>query len=47
MAFLVLFVLQNNLKPVVGHTFRFSELPEAHALIESRKSVGKVVMNVD
>ena len=40
------FVEQHEIKPMVGKTFDFDELPEAHAWIESRKSVGKVVVRV-
>ena len=36
-----------GLKPVVGKEYRFSELPEAHAFMQSRKSVGKIVIKVD
>ena len=41
------FVIKNQLRPVVGKTFNFEQLPEAHAFMESRKSVGKLVVNVD
>lgn len=40
------FCVDKQIRPVVGHTFSFDEIPEAHALIESRKSVGKVVIQV-
>ena len=40
------FCQEHAIKPIVGHTFSFEELPEAHAFIESRKSVGKVVIRV-
>jgi len=40
------FVLEHELKPVVGHEFNFQDLPKAHALMESRKSTGKIVVHV-
>ena len=38
---------ENKIRPVVGHTFSFDQIPEAHALIESRNSMGKVVIQID
>lgn len=43
---LVSFVEQHGIRPVVGSTFAFDELPQAHALLESRRSVGKVVVRI-
>jgi NADPH2:quinone reductase len=43
---LVAFVEGHSIRPVLGATFDFDELPRAHALIESRRSVGKVVVRV-
>jgi NADPH:quinone reductase-like Zn-dependent oxidoreductase len=40
------FVIQHKLKPLVGHEFPFSEMAKAHALMESRKSHGKIVVHV-
>ncbi|WP_370087189.1 zinc-binding alcohol dehydrogenase family protein [Ekhidna sp.] len=40
------FVNQHKLKPVVGKEFPFSELPEAHRYMESRDSVGKLVVKL-
>ncbi len=40
------FMEKNNIKPVVGHIFNFEELAKAHELMESRKSHGKIVINV-
>lgn len=40
------FVNRHNLKPVVGKVFDFSNLPEAHEFMESRKSVGKLVVRL-
>ncbi|HKK92526.1 MAG TPA: NADPH:quinone oxidoreductase family protein [Longimicrobiales bacterium] len=35
-----------RLRPVVGATFDFADLPDAHRLMESRKSVGKIVVRI-
>jgi NADPH2:quinone reductase len=43
---LVAFAQEAGLRPLVGHTFSFEELPEAHRLMESRKSVGKIVVTL-
>lgn len=43
---LVKFTLENGIKPVVGHEFSFEEMPEAHALMESRESTGKIVISL-
>lgn len=40
------FVAEHELRPVVGHTLPFEELPSAHALMESRASVGKIVLTL-
>ncbi|MEO9485178.1 MAG: zinc-binding dehydrogenase [Ekhidna sp.] len=40
------FTIDNNLKPIVGKVFDFSNLPEAHSFIESRDSVGKIVIRL-
>ena len=40
------FTLEHNLKPVVGHEFIFNEMAKAHELMESRKSHGKIVVNI-
>lgn len=40
------FTVEHGLRPVVGRTYAFEELPEAHRFMESRKSVGKLVVNV-
>jgi NADPH2:quinone reductase len=40
------FVIKHNLRPVVGQTFFFDEIPKAHELMESRKSMGKIVITV-
>lgn len=34
-------------KPLVKHTFKFDQIYEAHRLLESRKSVGKIVVTTD
>ena len=41
------FIIQHQLKPIVGHTFSFLDLPQAHALMESRNSQGKIVIKLD
>lgn len=40
------FVEKNKLKPVVGKIFSFDKLPEAHSFMESRMSVGKIVVTL-
>ena len=40
------FVIKYNLRPVIGQTFSFDEIPKAHELMESRKSMGKIVIKV-
>lgn len=40
------FTVEQGLRPVVGRTYDFEELPEAHRFMESRNSVGKLVVNV-
>jgi len=40
------FCQHHGLRPIVGRTFAFEELPEAHRFMESRASVGKLVVRV-
>lgn len=40
------FVIKHDLRPIIGHEFNFEELPQAHILMESRKSTGKIVVHV-
>lgn len=40
------FVMEHKLKPIVGKVFEFEELPDAHRYMESRASVGKIVVKV-
>ncbi|NQV16023.1 zinc-binding dehydrogenase [bacterium] len=40
------FVTKHDLKPVVGHEFTFEQMLEAHALMESRQSSGKIVVHI-
>ena len=40
------FSTNHNLKPVIGHEYRFTEMAAAHTLMESRKSMGKIVVHV-
>lgn len=41
------FIKKHKIKPVVGKVFSFEELPKAHEYMESRKSMGKIVVRVD
>lgn len=43
---LMAFVAAHGIRPVVGATFSFGELAEAHRLMESRRSVGKIVVRM-
>jgi NADPH2:quinone reductase len=43
---LVTFTRAHGIRPVVGHTFAFAEIAEAHRLMESRNSVGKIVVTL-
>ena len=43
---LTTFVGEHGLRPVVGRTFGFDVLPEAHRFMESRESVGKLVVRL-
>ncbi len=38
------FVSKHQLKPLVGQTFIFDQMAEAHAFMESRRSVGKIIV---
>jgi NADPH:quinone reductase-like Zn-dependent oxidoreductase len=40
------FVMQNNIRPRIDKIFSFTEAPEAHRYIESRKSMGKVLLQI-
>jgi len=40
------FVAAHGIHPVVGATFSFDQMAEAHRLMESRRSVGKIVVRV-
>ncbi len=43
---LVEFVRSHGIRPVVGSTFPFDDVAEAHRFMESRKSVGKIVLRM-
>lgn len=43
---LVWFVGRHRIRPVVGSTFPFARLADAHALMESRRSTGKIVIEL-
>ena len=38
------FTLKHKLKPIVGKVFSFSNLPDAHKFMESRDSMGKLIV---
>jgi NADPH2:quinone reductase len=40
------FVTVHSIRPVVGATFAFDDMAEAHKLLESRRSIGKIVVRV-
>ena len=41
------FVTMHEIKPHVGKVFDFDQMPEAHAYMESRESMGKIVIKGD
>ncbi len=41
------FTRRHGLRPVVGRTFPFEAIPDAHRFLESRRSVGKLVAVLD
>ncbi|NQU28840.1 MAG: zinc-binding dehydrogenase [Candidatus Marinimicrobia bacterium] len=41
------FVRKHNIRPVVGHSFKFDQMTAAHKLMESRQSTGKIVVEID
>lgn len=43
---LMAFVAAHGIRPVVGATFPFDRMAEAHRLMESRRSVGKIVVRL-
>lgn len=43
---LTAFVAAHGIRPVVGATFPFADMPAAHRLMESRGSVGKIVVRM-
>jgi len=43
---LTAYTREHGLKPVVGHEFKFEEMAEAHRLMESRQSHGKIVVHI-
>jgi NADPH2:quinone reductase len=43
---LMAFVAAHGIRPVVGATFPFERMAEAHRLMESRRSVGKIVVRM-
>jgi NADPH2:quinone reductase len=45
-AALMVFVTTQGIRPLVGATFSFEEMAEANRLMESRRSVGKIVVRM-
>ena len=43
---LIDFVRSHGIRPVVGATFPFHDVAEAHRFMESRQSVGKIVLRM-
>ena len=43
---LMAFVTAHGIRPVVGATFSFGDMAKAHRLMESRRSVGKIVVRI-
>ena len=43
---LVSFVEKHQIKPIVGKVFNFDDIVKAHEFMESRKSVGKIVLKI-
>jgi NADPH2:quinone reductase len=43
---LMAFVSTQGIRPLVGATFAFEEMAEAHRLMESRRSIGKIVVRM-
>ncbi len=43
---MISFIRKHGIKPVVGKVFDFDELPAAHDYMESRKSVGKIIVKI-
>lgn len=44
---LAAFTDRHGIRPVIGATFDLDSMPDAHAFIESRRSIGKVIVSVD
>jgi len=44
---LVAHVEEHHIRPAVGQVFAFDDIQDAHALLESRRSVGKVVLSME
>ena len=40
------FIIQNEIKPVISRVYRLDQAAEAHAFIESRSSIGKVLLKI-
>ncbi len=44
---LATFITTHEIKPYVGRTFKFDEMDQAHRFMESRDSIGKIVIEVN
>ena len=43
---LMAFVAEHRIRPLIGATFAFEDMADAHRLMESRRNVGKIVVRV-
>ncbi len=43
---LATYVVTHNIRPSIGHEFKFEDMAKAHDLMESRRSVGKIVVHI-
>ncbi len=43
---LVSFTVEHGIKPIIGHRYDFNDLSEAHELMESRNSYGKIIISL-
>ena len=44
---MIWYLKRHRIRPVVGSTFPFVRMAEAHALLESRRSTGKIIVEAD
>jgi NADPH:quinone reductase-like Zn-dependent oxidoreductase len=43
---LTTFTIKHKIRPVIGAVFNFDDMPQAHRLMESRESTGKVIIKL-